>query len=83
MGFICLALQLYLIALFGRIILSWFPISPGSALAPVFSALYAITEPVLGPIRRAIPPVRMGAMGLDLSPIIVLFGLQIIMGSLC
>lgn len=83
MGFVCLALQLYLIALFARIILSWFPISPGSALAPVFSFLYSITEPVLGPIRRAIPPLRMGAMGLDLSPLIVIFGFQIISNALC
>jgi hypothetical protein len=27
-----------------------------------------LTEPILGPLRRALPPVRMGAMGLDLSP---------------
>jgi uncharacterized protein YggT (Ycf19 family) len=29
-------------------------------------------------VRRALPPVRMGGMGLDLSPIIVVFGLQLI-----
>jgi YggT family protein len=33
---------------------------------------------VLGPVRRALPPVRMGGMGLDLSPIIVVFALQLI-----
>jgi YggT family protein len=80
---VCTLLQLYLIALFGRIILSWFPIAPGSALAPVFSFLYTITEPVLGPIRRVLPPLSMGGMGLDLSPIVVLFLFQIIKGSLC
>ena len=83
MGFVCLLLQLWLYAMFGRILLSWFPISPGSPLAPVFSFLYTITEPVLGPIRRALPPVRLGMMGLDLSPIIVIFGFQIIIGSIC
>ena len=71
-------LELYIILVFGRVILSWFPIGPGSALAPVASFLYSVTEPVLGPVRRALPPLRMGAMGLDLSPIIVLIGLQII-----
>ncbi len=83
MEFVCLFLQVYLIALFARIILSWFPISEGSALAPVFSALYTVTEPVLGPIRRLLPPMRMGAMALDLSPIIVIFGMQILQGALC
>lgn len=79
MNILCLLLQLYLIALFGRIILSWFPISPGSGLASVFSALYSVTEPVLGPVRRLIPPVGMGGMGLDLSPIIVTFALQLLL----
>ena len=37
-----------------------------------------LTEPVLGPLRRALPPVRLGGMGLDLSPMIVLLGIEII-----
>jgi YggT family protein len=79
---LCPLLQLYLIALFGRIILSWFPISPGSGLASVYSFLYTITEPVLGPVRRLIPPLGMGGMALDLSPIIVLIVLQLILAQL-
>jgi YggT family protein len=49
----------------------------------VYGFLYAITEPVLGPLRRLIPPVGIGGMGLDLSPTIVLFGLFILTGILC
>ena len=41
-------------------------------------ALYSITEPVLEPVRRAIPP--MG--GFDLSPLVVFFGLRILQGVL-
>ena len=52
-------------------------------MASVFGFLYAITEPVLGPLRRLIPPIGMGGMGLDLSPTIVLFGLFILTGILC
>lgn len=78
---ICSLLQVYLFCLLGRIILSWFPIAPGSALAGVFSFLYTITEPVLGPIRRAIP--SFGGFGLDLSPIVVLFGINILRGIIC
>ena len=72
---LCILLDLYFIAVFGRIIMSWFPVSPGGLAAQLFSFLYAITEPVLGPLRRAIPPV--GGM-FDLSPIVVIIGLQII-----
>ena len=79
MNAICLLLNLYLIALFGRIILSWFPISPDSPMSQVFSFLYTITEPVLGPVRRMLPPVGVGGMGLDLSPIIVTLGLRLLL----
>ncbi|HUQ39921.1 MAG TPA: YggT family protein [Acidimicrobiales bacterium] len=73
---VCFILNAYLIAIFGRILLSWFPISPDSPLASVFSVLYSITEPVLGPLRRVIPPI---GGGLDISPIVVIFGMQILM----
>jgi YggT family protein len=77
-GLLCTALQLYVLLIFLRIVLSWFPVSPDTAMASVAGALIAVTEPVLGPVRRALPPVRMGGMGLDLSPIIVVFALQLI-----
>lgn len=72
---LCYALSAYLIATFARIILSWFPIQQGTTMAQIFSVLYAITEPVLGPVRRMIPAI---GGGLDISPIIVLLGIQII-----
>lgn len=75
-------LQAYIIVIFARVILSWFPITPGTAMASVANVLHALTEPVLGPIRRILPPMRMGGMGLDLSPIIVLIGLQIVAGAI-
>ena len=80
---ICRLLQLYLIVMFARIILSWFPINPGSGLASVYGFLYSITEPVLGPIRRVIPPLGMGGMGLDLSPLVVFFGISILRSAIC
>ena len=72
-------LQLYIIVIFVRIILSWFPIQPDSVFAQIYRFVYAITEPVLGPIRRLMPGVGVGGMGLDFSPIIVLLLLQIIL----
>ncbi|MPY93663.1 MAG: hypothetical protein GEV08_11560 [Acidimicrobiia bacterium] len=80
---ICLALGIYSLLILVRIVLSWFPISSGGLMASVYGVLFSATEPVLGAIRRVIPPVRMGAMGLDLSPLIVLFGLQILRGVIC
>ncbi len=78
MHILCLVVQLYVYVLFARILLSWFPISPDSAMATVFSVLYKVTEPVLGPVRRVLPPMTFGGMGIDLSPIIVTLVVQLL-----
>jgi YggT family protein len=80
---VCRLLDAYLIVVFARIILSWFPISPNSGMATVYGFLYSITEPVLGPVRRLIPPMGVGGMGLDLSPLIVFFGIEILRSFIC
>ena len=41
------------------------------------------TEWIMGPLRRVIPPVRLGAAALDLSPIIILLGISILRGVIC
>ena len=83
MAIVCLALQLYVYVLFARVIFSWFPVSPGSALEGVYDFLRMVTEPLLGPLRRALPPLRIGGMGLDLSPLVALIGIQILHGIIC
>jgi YggT family protein len=75
---LCTAGNIYLLLIFARIVLSWFPLSPDSPFAAIYSFLYSATEPVLGPVRRLIPPVALGGMALDLSPIIVLLTMQIV-----
>ena len=72
-------LGIYLIVLIVRAVLSWFPISPSSGLAPVISVLYTLTEPVLAPMRRVIPPVG----GFDLSFIVLFFAIEILQRALC
>ena len=79
MNLLCQLLGIYLLVLVVRAILSWFPVSPGSALAPVASFLYNITEPVLAPLRRVIPAIG----GFDLSFIVLFFIIQIVRNSIC
>jgi len=64
-------LDIYSWILIIRVLLSWFSVNPYN---PVVRILYAVTEPVLAPIRRAIPP--MG--GLDLSPLVVFAAIWVI-----
>jgi YggT family protein len=59
------------LAILARVLLSWVRVSP---YHPAVDFLYRITEPILAPLHRAIPPVGM----VDISPIIAILLLQII-----
>jgi len=82
MEIVCIALQIYALIILARIILTWFPLDPEGSVAAIAGFLFVLTDPVLGPIRRAIPPVRIGAIALDLSAIIVLVGIQVLLAVL-
>ena len=80
--FIWLILQLidiYWWIVLATVIISWltaFNIINNSNpyVRQIYRALHKLTEPVLGPIRRFMPDLG----GLDFSPVIVLFGLQVL-----
>jgi YggT family protein len=71
---LCAIGQLYVIVLIARAIFSWFPISPGSALVPIVRFLHAVTEPILAPLRRVIPPLGM----FDISFLVALLLLELL-----
>jgi YggT family protein len=64
---LCATLNVYLLVLFARVIMSWVPVRPGTGLANVQHVLAQLTEPVVGPIRRVLPPAGM----FDLSTMVV------------
>jgi YggT family protein len=65
-----LFLNVLLFSILIQVVLSW--INPNT-YNPVVSLLYSITEPVLRPCRRLLPPMS----GIDFSPIIALIGIQL------
>ncbi len=76
---VCNLLTLYMVVLAARAVISWFPMNPGSALAPIARILVDITEPVLAPLRRLIPQAGV----IDLSFLVAFFGLSIIRNIIC
>ncbi len=66
--------DLYMNALFVRILLQWLQVPYSSG---IMRFLWKITEPVLAPIRQVLPPL----MGLDLSPIVAFFLLRLLSGA--
>ena len=70
------ALGLYGIALLAMMVLSWFPLQPSGAPARLQRFLLRITDPLVVPLRRAMP-----SMGLiDPAPMIVLLAVWFLRG---
>ena len=77
---VVLILQIYFYAVLAWVILSWIPVSPGHPLGNVTRFLDRLIYPVILPLRRVIPPLRLGGGMLDLSPIVLLIGIRILWG---
>ncbi len=63
-----LTIDVFLYAVIIRVILSWVITDPSNPMAHL---LYTLTDPVMAPVQRRLPPIG----GLDLSPIAVTIGL--------
>lgn len=78
-------LYLYFWVMIGRLVIDYVQIfsrtwTPSGGMLVVVEAVYSITDPPLKFFRRFIPPLRLGAVSLDLSFIVVIILLQIAMG---
>ena len=69
---VSLVLTVYLWIIIARALLSWVNPDPSN---PIVRFLYRVTEPVLRPVRRRLPTL---AMGLDLSPLVVILGIYLL-----
>jgi YggT family protein len=74
---ISLAFQIYQFLILLRVILSWVNLNPyGPRMDhPLVHLLHRITDPILEPLRRIIPPI---AGTIDVSPVVALILLEII-----
>jgi|Tabmets5t2r1_1033131.scaffolds.fasta_scaffold124158_2 YggT family protein len=78
----CVALTVYYIILIVRIVLSWVPSVP-EPIRPLARGVRAVTDPLLIPLRGLLPSIRMGAMALDVSPILLFLAIVILRGVVC
>ena len=78
-------LQLFLFALLARLILDYVPMfarnwRPKGIGLMLVELVYSITDKPMRFVGRYIPPLRLGAVSLDLSFIVLFFGVQLLMG---
>jgi YggT family protein len=66
-------LDIYKWVIIASALITWVSPDPRN---PIVMVLRQVTEPVLGPARRLLPPWKTG--GLDFSPLIVIFAIQLL-----
>lgn len=76
-------LWIALVLLIARFVLDWVQMlarnwRPRGFLAVVCEGLYSVTDPPLRAVRRLIPPLRLGAVMLDLSPMVLIIGIYLL-----
>jgi len=76
---LCGAITVFIVVLFARAVLSWFPLQSGTFLAQVSDVLRLLTDWAVVPLRRVIPPAGM----IDLSFMVLVFGLVILRAAIC
>lgn len=77
MGLVILLLQAYVLVLIAYVIIAWVPRMP-EPLQPAARGVRAMVDPLLQPLRRVMPPLRLGGIGIDLSILVLFFGVQIL-----
>ena len=78
MSLVCALLSSFTLAVFARIILDWFRVPSDHPVGQIRRYLGIVVDPVLTPLRQVLPSIPMGNARLDLSPIVLIIGLQIL-----
>ena len=81
---VLLVLWIAIVLLLARFVIEWVQVfarnwAPSGWVAVLCEGIYYVTDPPLRAIRRVIPPLRLGQVMLDLSPLILLIVIQILM----
>ena len=79
-----LVLRLFLLLLFARFVIDWVQVfarswTPKGFVLVLLEIIYSITDPPIVFIRRFVPPLRLGAIVLDTSFIIVLIACYLLL----
>ena len=70
-------LWFFLVLLWVRFVVDWVQVfarswSPSGPLLVVLEVVYSVTDPPIKALRRIIPPLRLGAVALDISFLLVM-----------
>lgn len=80
---ILILLWLMMIMLIARVVIDLVQViahdyRPSGVALVIFEAIYTVTDPPIRVVRRVIPPVRIGAVALDLAVLVLFIGIQVL-----
>lgn len=80
-------IQLYIVVLIARLVIDWIQVfardwTPRGIVLVLVEGVYSLTDPPLKALRRFIPGIRLGSVMLDLSFIVLFFGLYALSSGL-
>ncbi|MDK1018093.1 MAG: YggT family protein [Actinomycetota bacterium] len=82
MSLLLLLIDWFVLAMFVWIVLSYIVnfgrVGWDHPVRRIYDGLSKLVEPVLRPIRSVVPPLRIGGTALDLSPLLLIMGLQLL-----
>lgn len=79
---LCLVISLYQLVVLVHVIASWVP-APPAGLRPVFGGVAALVDPIVAPLRRVIPPLRIGGAMLDSSLLVLILVVILLQAAIC
>jgi YggT family protein len=80
LGLVLLIFELILVV---RVVVDWVGVfAPGGSggVVAVRRWTHAVTEPVIAPVRRVLPPLRLGAVSIDLAFTVVFLAVVVLRG---
>jgi len=83
MRLLCILLLVFQLVFLIRMVMSFFPISSGSTASRFRDLTVVLTDPVVLPLRRSLPPLPGAMAGFGLAEILVLIAIQILVQFIC
>ncbi len=83
MNLLCILVLAFNFVFLLRMVMSFFPIREGTVASQVREVAVVATDPLVYPLRRALPPLPGAMAGFGIAELLILVGLQILGALIC